>query len=110
VPFFIKPITSRIANTVYTSFLNPNFKNHFDFLESQLASAPNNGGYLCGELSAADFLMIFPLEAASGRVPDYDKSRYPKIFAYVDKLHERGSYKKAVQRIVDETGSYDAAL
>lgn len=53
VPFFIKPITRGIAGRVDALFLTENFKTHFSFLESQLASSPDGGEYLCGaELTA----------------------------------------------------------
>ena len=110
VPFFLKPITRGIANKVYDAFLHPNLAAHFAFLESELASAPDSGDYFCGELSAVDFLMIFPLEAAPGRVPNLSKESHPKLFAFVEKMHERESYQRAVDVIVKETGSYDPSL
>lgn len=54
--------------------------------------------------------MIFPLEAAPGRVPNLDKESHPKLFAFVERMHKRESYKKAVQVIIKETGSYDSSL
>ena len=106
VPFFFKPITGRIAGRVESSFLKPNFKNIFEFLEGQIASSPGNGEYLCGkEITAADILMCFPLEASrsrAGMVPE----TYPKVCAYLEKLKERDAYKRAIQKIVDVEGSY----
>ena len=55
-------------------------------------------------------MMVYPLEAAAGRVPDYTKSKYPLIFAWVERMQGRESYKRAVERIVKETGSYDPKL
>lgn len=54
--------------------------------------------------------MIFPLEAAPSRVPNLTKETHPKVFAYVERLQERESYKRAVEVIVKETGEYDPAL
>ena len=55
--------------------------------------------------------MIFPLEAAMGRTSlGKEKEKYPKIAAWVEQMHEMESYKKAVARIKDETGSYDPTL
>lgn len=110
MPFFLKPITRGIANKVYDAFIHPNLASHFAFLESELASSPTGGDYFCGELSGVDFLMIFPLEAAPGRVPDLSKETHPKLFAFVERMHERESYKKAVEVIIKETGSYDPSL
>lgn len=110
VPFFIRPITNGIASKIESNFLTPNFKTHFTFLEGQLASSPNGGQYLCGEkLTGADILMSFPLEASKGRV-GLTPEQYPKLCAYVDRIHEREAYKKAVNKIVEIEGSYDPNL
>lgn len=53
-----------ITGAIETKFLTPNLKTQFDFLESQLATSPDEGGYLCGaELTGADIMMSFPLGA-----------------------------------------------
>ena len=65
-----------------TNYLEPNFKTHFDFLESQIASSPNDGQYLCGQdLSGADIMMSFPVGAARGRVKGFTQQNYPKLWA-----------------------------
>ena len=110
VPFFIKPITNAIANKINTLFLEPNFKNHYQFLENQLATSPDGGEYLCGrEITGADILMEFPLVAGAER-SGRTKEAYPKLSAYVEKLHERDAYKRAVQKIVDTEGSFKTKL
>ncbi|KAI9721204.1 MAG: hypothetical protein M1812_002365 [Candelaria pacifica] len=110
VPFFIKPITGMIAGRIETMFLNRSFKTHFEFLESQIASSPNSGEFLCGkELTGADVLMSFPLEAGQSRA-GLTADKYPKLCAYLDKIHERDAYKRAVQKIVDMEGSYNPNL
>jgi len=68
VPFFIKPITNGVADRIISMFLKPNFATHYKFLESQLETSPDGGDYLCGkDLTAADILMSFPLEAGKSR-------------------------------------------
>ena len=109
-PFFIKPIVSMITGAVETKFLQPTLKTHFDFLESQIATSPENGEYLCGpRLTGADILMSFPMGAAKGR-STFSKENYPKLWAYVDRLEALDGYKKAVQKIIDIEGSYDPSL
>jgi glutathione S-transferase len=111
VPFFIRPITSRIAAQIHTSFLAPNLETQFAFLEDQLRSAPDGGGYLCGpHLTGADILMSFPLIAARGRVPILQKNKFPLLCGYIDKLEQEPGYKKAIDKIVEIEGSYSAAL
>jgi len=110
VPFFIKPITGMIAGKLDSMFLQPNFKTNFSFLESQIASSPDGGEYLCGkEITGADILMSFPLEAARGRA-GLDADKYPKLCAYIDRLQTRDAYKRAVQKIIDIEGEYNSLL
>ena len=99
-----------ITGAVESKFLLPNLETHFGFLESQIASSPDGGGYLCGpELTAADILMSFPLSAAKGRA-GFSEEKHPKLWAYVDKLEATEGYKRAVQKIVEVEGSYDPSL
>ena len=110
LPFFLKPITNGIAGKLESMFLRPNLNTAFSFLESQIASSPGGGEYLCGkELTGADILMSFPLDAARGRA-GLDKDKYPKLWAYVERLQERDAYKRAVQKIIEVEGEYDPVL
>lgn len=98
------------TGAIESNFLQPNFKNNFEFLESQISSSPNNGKYLCGsELSGADFIMNFPLDAAKSRA-GLTKQKYPNLYAYIDRLESSESYKRAVQKIIDIEGSYNPTL
>ncbi len=109
-PFFIKPISNAIVNNINSMFLEPNFKTHFGFLESQITISPHGGQYLCGtELTGADIMMSFPLGAAKGRA-GFNKEKHPKLWAYVERVESREAYKKAVQKIIDVEGSYDPTL
>ena len=99
-----------ITGAIDSKFLSPNLKANFDFLESQIATSPNNGEFLCGaELTGADILMSFPLSAARGRSV-LTKQAYPKMWEYVGRLEEREAYKRAVEKIVEVEGGYDASL
>lgn len=110
VPFFIKPITSGIANKVTSSFLTPNFRTHYKFLESQLETAPDGGEFLCGKvLTAADIMMSFPLEAGQSR-SGMTQQEFPLLWAYVDRLHEREAYKRSVAKIEAVEGSFKTNL
>ncbi|KAI4781116.1 hypothetical protein E4T52_04017 [Aureobasidium sp. EXF-3400] len=105
IPFFIRPITSSIVTRFEAMYFKPNFKTHFDFLESQLATAPNGGGFLCGDkLTAVDILMSFPLQAGQKRLKIINATDYPKLNAYVDKLEGMDGFKRSVERIEKETG------
>lgn len=109
-PFFIRPISNAIVNNIDSLYLTPNFKSNWEFLESKLATSPNEGKYLCGkDLTGADILMSFPLGAAKKRA-GVTKEKYPLLWAYIDRLEAGESYKRAVQKIIDLEGSYDPEL
>jgi glutathione S-transferase len=110
VPFFIKPVTSGVAGKIQSMFLEPNFKTHYEFLEGQLNSSPDKGQYLCGpNLTGADILLSFPLIAGRGR-SGLTKEKYPKLYAYVDKLENEPGYKKAAEKITDIDGKFEASF
>ena len=66
---------------------------HLDYVESELASRPWFAG---DELTAADIMMSFPLEAARSRA-GLGPSR-PHIMAWLDKIHARPAYQAALAR------------
>lgn len=107
VPFFIKPITGRIAGSVRSSFVNPNLKTHLEFLEEQIGTAPEDGQYICGpRLTGADILLSFPLIAARAKGV-LREVEYPKLHAYTGRLEAEPGYKRAVDRVIALEGSYD---
>ena len=109
-PFFLKPIVTMLTGAVESNFLLPTLKTHLEFIESQLATSPDNGKYLCGaDMTGVDIVMSFPLGAFRGK-HGFTKEKYPKIWAYVDRLEAMDGYKKAVQKIIDVDGKYDPEL
>ncbi|KAI4221724.1 MAG: hypothetical protein L6R36_006692 [Xanthoria steineri] len=109
-PFFIKPIANAITGNIESMFLKPNLENNFNFLESQVKSAPDGGGYLCGsKLTGADILLSYPLSAAKGRA-GLSQEKYPALFEYVTRLEAMEGNKRAIQKIIDIEGSYDPSL
>lgn len=99
-----------ITGAVESKFLLPALETHFAFMESQIASSPDGGEYLCGrELTGADILMSFPLGVAKGR-STFSEEKHPKLWAYVNRLETMEGYKRAVQKIIDVEGSYNPSL
>jgi glutathione S-transferase len=93
-PFFVRPLLRRVADQVMASFVTPNLRTHFDWIESQLAAHEWFSGDAFG---AADIQMSFPLEAAaSGGV--VDATRHPRIAAWLARVHARPGYRRALQR------------
>ena len=100
MPFFVKPITKAISNKVLAMLVWPNLKRQFDFIEAELARST----WLAGDdLSGADIMMSFPLEAARQRA-GLDAS-HPRMIAFIDRVHARPAY----QRALDKGGPYSFA-
>ncbi|KAJ7807873.1 hypothetical protein B0H14DRAFT_2871993 [Mycena olivaceomarginata] len=114
IPFFLRPITSRIANQLGSSFVGPEFVTHLGFLEAQLESAPDGGPYLCGaHLTAADILMSYPLFIAKIRQDGHselNEKEYPKLWAYTEMLKGTESSKRAIVKIVEIEGEYSESI
>ncbi|KAF8419372.1 hypothetical protein EV426DRAFT_708086 [Tirmania nivea] len=95
IPFFLKPVANMIVNGVYNNYLNSTYEGNFQFLETMLEGKT----YFAGEFSGADVLLSFPLvEAAKGRVKEFNKHMYPKLFAWMDRVTAREGYKRAETR------------
>ncbi|KFY07253.1 hypothetical protein V492_07310, partial [Pseudogymnoascus sp. VKM F-4246] len=111
VPFFIRPVTNRVAGGIRTDYLDRNFDTTFAFLEEQIKTSPGGGKYMCGSnLTAADILMSFPLIAAKGRGGLLPKEKYPALRAYVDMLEEEEGYKKSIAKVEEVDGKFSAMI
>ena len=93
MPFFIKPVARGISNKVMDLMVRPNLKRQLDFMEAELGRSTWFAG---PELTGADIMMSFPLEAAAQRA-GLDASR-PKLMAFLKRIHARPAYKKALAR------------
>ncbi|QOY94253.1 glutathione S-transferase [Massilia sp. UMI-21] len=100
MPFFAKPIARAIARKVKDGFIMPNIRSQLDFLEAELGKSSWFAGE---EFSAADIQMSFALEAAASR--GGLGSQYPKLAAFLQKIHARPAYGRALER----GGKYDYA-
>jgi glutathione S-transferase len=97
MPFFVRPIVNRIRSRAMDGFIGPQLKLHLDYMEGQL----DGGMWFCGEFSAADVAMSFPLEIAVKRA-GLDGSR-PNLMGFLRRIHDRPAYKRALER----GGKYD---
>ncbi|OYU80117.1 MAG: glutathione S-transferase [Burkholderiales bacterium PBB5] len=97
MPFFVKPIAKAIAGKVLDGLVLPNLKRQLDFMEAELAQRPWFAG---AELTGADIMMSFPLEAAAQRA-GLDGSR-PNLVRFLKLIHGREAY----QRALDKGGPY----
>lgn len=104
IPFFVRPITRMVVAKFDDMYFKPNYKTHFGFLESELASSPNGGDFLCGpQLTSADILLSFPLFYAKSRKL-IDSKACPKLAAYVDKLEASEGWKRSIKKAEEVTG------
>jgi glutathione S-transferase len=100
MPFIVRPVARAIAAKVMDLMVRPNIARQLDFMETELGRSLWFAG---DELSGADIMMSFPLEAAAQRA-GLD-ARRPKLMAFLDRVHARPAYKQALAR----GGRYDFA-
>ena len=100
MPFFVRPVARAIAAKVMDLMVRPNIARQLDFMEAELGRSLWFAG---DELTGADIMMSFPLEAAAQRA-GLD-ARRPKLMAFLDRVHTRTAFKQALAR----GGRYDFA-
>jgi glutathione S-transferase len=93
MPFFAKPIAKAIAAKTKGAFINPNIAAHLAFMEAELGKSEWFAG---DSFTGADIQMSFPVEAAQAR-GGLDAKR-PKLMAYLERIHARPAYKRALER------------
>ena len=93
MPFFVRPVAKGIASKVLSGFIEPQLKQHLDYLESELGKTT----WFVGEsFSAADIQMSFVVEAFAARgglMPD--KSR---LWSWLERVRARPAYERALER------------
>lgn len=93
MPFFIRPVAKGIADKVDKTFTEPQIDKHFSYIEAHLTG---HEWFLGTQISLADVMMSFPLEAAvAGGVvsgPDFDH-----ITAWVHRVQARPAYQRAIE-------------
>nr|WP_272819214.1 glutathione S-transferase [Scytonema hofmannii] len=93
LPFFVKPIARQIASRTKQTLIEPQLRQHLDYLEAELEKSLWFAG---DEFTAADIQMSFPIEAAAARA-GLDASR-PKLMKFLDRIHARPAYQRALER------------
>ncbi|XWW94792.1 hypothetical protein V2A60_002740 [Cordyceps javanica] len=112
IPFFVRPITSMVANRIIALFIAPNLKKNLAMLNEQLSTS--GGKYLCNDqLTAADILMSFPLIASKSRlrdiVPGWEQT-YPRVSEYIQTLESSPGYKKSIAKVEELDGKFQPSL
>jgi glutathione S-transferase len=93
MPFFVKPITKTISKNIKATYIDPQNNAHLKYIESELGKFT---WFASGRLSGADIQMSFPLEIAVA-LGVLDEN-YPKIMAFLKRIHARAGYKRALER------------
>ena len=94
-PLFVTLVLSRIPvmGKVAMKRFQPMVDRHMDYVESELARSP----WFAGEqMTAADIIMSFPLEAARSRA-GLDERR-PATIAWLERIHARPTYQAALAK------------
>ena len=93
MPFFVKPIAQAISRKVKANFITPQIATHLDFMEHELERSLWFAG---NDFTGADIQMSFPIEAAQAR--GGLNAAYPKLTAYLERIHARPAYQRALKR------------
>lgn len=91
-PFVVRPILKGVSKAVNKSYLGPNIEAALDLIEGELGKSDFVAGT---ELSGADIMLSFPLEAAGSRG---GLGARPRIKDWLARIHARPAYKKALER------------
>lgn len=91
MPFFARPIARAISRKGQEMLVDPQLKTHMAYWEAELGRSEWFAG---SEMTGADIQMSFPLEAAAARA---GAAQYPKIKAFLDRIHARPAYQRALQ-------------
>jgi glutathione S-transferase len=93
MPFFVKPVAKGIAKKVKSSYILPQISAHLNYLESELAGKDWFAGT---EFSGADIQISFVLEAGAARGGLGEQ--YPNLAAFLERIHARPAYQRALER------------
>lgn len=91
MPFFVKPVAKGISGKVIGSFINPQLRTQLDVINQHLSE---HTWFTGNELSSADIMMSFPLQAASARA---DIDALPAIKRFLEQMEARPAYRRAVE-------------
>jgi glutathione S-transferase len=91
-PALVRPVARMIGKTVQQTYLGPMIDAQLDLMEAELTGS----AYFAGpELTAADIMMSFPVEAAANR---NGLGTRPKLAAWLAGIHARPAYQAALQK------------
>jgi glutathione S-transferase len=90
-PVLVRPIARMISKTVQTSYLAPQIERQLDLMEAELGRSVWFAG---PDMTGADVLMSFPVEAAASR---NGLGSRPRLAQWLKTVHARPAYQRALQ-------------
>jgi glutathione S-transferase len=90
-PALVRPIARMISKTVQTSYLAPQIERQLDLMEAELGRSTWFAG---PEITGADVVMSFPVEAAASR---NGLGTRPRLTQWLKTVHARPAYQRALQ-------------
>lgn len=94
-PLVVRPLTKAISSQVNKAYLGPNLRTNLEFIEAELDKSTWFAGE---ELSAADVMMSFPLQALVAQSGKKFKTG-PKTKAFVERLEALPGWQRSVERV-----------
>jgi len=92
-PGLVRPLVKSIAGKAQSGFVDPQLKAHVDYWEAELGRSE----WFAGDaFTAADIMMSFPVEAGASRA--FDPADRPRLKAFLDRIHARPAYQRALER------------
>ncbi|KAL7789803.1 hypothetical protein V8C37DRAFT_385784 [Trichoderma ceciliae] len=115
IPFFIRPVTSAVANRIFSTYIFPNVHKHIEFLDQQLRTS--GGRYICYDhLTAADIILSFPLFSARDALDSMGQweggswnKEFPRVLEYIQLLESEEGFKKSTETVKRLDGSASEA-
>lgn len=92
-PGLMKPVVNAIAAKAQSGFVDPQLKSHVDYWDAELGKSE----WFTGDaFTAADIMMSFPVEAGATRA--FRREDKPRLAAFLDRIHARPAYQRALER------------
>ncbi len=92
-PALMRPLVKAVAAKALAGFVDPQLRAHVDFWEAELGRSDWFAG---DQFTAADIMMSFPVEAGADRA--FDAETKPHLKAFLERIHARPAYRRALQR------------
>ena len=90
MPMLVRPVGRMIGKTVQTTYLSPQIERQLDLMETELARSTWFAG---PEITGADIMMSFPVEAAASREGLGSRKR---LTHWLSTIHNRPAYQRAL--------------